>query len=199
MNSETERKIQKQIRRGRKGNLASRSWIKRNPNRTQPKRETERIKEGEGRIPNPNPRSKPYSHPLFRKREEQSKSKRTRGRREGLPPRRRKKMNSETLTLTSYPNRLNPKRETRFKKEKGKGEETNLAARRMSLRRRGRRRPSREVFRRARPRGRRGQAARRRRAHPLGNAPAGEGGGDGAGALCSTISPARRLVAAAQR
>ena len=32
-----------------------------------------------------------------------------------------------------------------------------------------------------RPQGRRGQAARRRRAHPLGNAHAGEGGGDGAG------------------
>ena len=32
----------------------------------------------------------------------------------------------------------------------------------------------------ARPRGRRGQAARRRRAHPLGSTRAGEGAGDGA-------------------
>ena len=44
-----------------------------------------------------------------------------------------------------------------------------------------------------RPQGRRGQAARRRRAHPLGNAHAGEGAGDGAGARCSIVSPTRSL------
>ena len=46
-----------------------------------------------------------------------------------------------------------------------------------------------------RPQGRRGQAARRRRAHPLGSAHAGEGAGDGAGARCSH-SPLESLGAA---
>ena len=51
----------------------------------------------------------------------------------------------------------------------------------MALRRRGRRRVEpRAAARWARPRGRRGQAARRRRAHPLGSAHAGEGAGGGA-------------------
>jgi len=38
-----------------------------------------------------------------------------------------------------------------------------------------------------RPKGCRGQAARRRRAHPLGSAHAGEGAGDGAMAARSTV------------
>ena len=48
-----------------------------------------------------------------------------------------------------------------------------------------------ELFARARPKKRRGQAARRRRAHPLGSAHADEGAGDGAMAALSAVSPAR--------
>ena len=91
-------------------------------------------------------------------------------------------MNSETLTLTSYPNRLNLKRET------------NLAGRRENLS------PTREkkdrrtgaAARRARQRGHRGQAARRRRAHPLGSAHAGEGAGGGA--MDARLAPPLALV-----
>ena len=50
--------------------------------------------------------------------------------------------------------------------------------------------------RRARPRGHRGQAARRRRGHPLGNAHAGEGAGDGTVAHCSTVFARSRLRSA---
>ena len=57
----------------------------------------------------------------------------------------------------------------------------------MSLRRRGRRSRAGELALRARPRGRRGQAARRQHAHPLGSAHAGEGAGDGAMAARSTV------------
>ena len=49
--------------------------------------------------------------------------------------------------------------------------------------------------RRARPRGRRGQAARRRRTHPLGSAHAGEGAGDGAMAARSLAASARSPLA----
>ena len=45
----------------------------------------------------------------------------------------------------------------------------------------GKERPAGAPLAEIRPQGHRGQAARRRRAHPLGSAHAGEGAGDGAG------------------
>ena len=45
-----------------------------------------------------------------------------------------------------------------------------------------------------RPQGRRGQAARRRRAHPLGSAHAGEGAGDGAGTSLHALAVVARSV-----
>jgi len=66
-------------------------------------------------------------------------------------------------------------------KEKGKGERKNLAGRRENPS------PAREkktepgsLLAGLNPRGHRGQATRRRRAHPLGSAHAGEGAGGGA-------------------
>jgi len=122
----------------------------------------------------------------------------------GAKKRRKKRKRNElrfgenvTLTLTSIPTlqigSIRTQKRTKSDGEEGEGV-VYLAVRRGDpLPTREKKTEPGELSARARPKKRRGQAARRRRAHPLGSAHAGEGGGDGAGARCS-LSPSK-LVA----
>ena len=88
-----------------------------------------------------------------------------------------------TLTLTLIRKIVQKFRfkETERGKEGEKGGSAHLAVEHAGARREKKGRPKGSRLAGIRPQGRRGQATRRRRAHPLGSAHAGEGAGDGAG------------------
>ena len=112
-----------------------------------------------------------------------------------------KKKNSAVPNPNPNPNReivQNPNQRNRKGKEGEEGGSAHLAVEHAGARGKEGRTPG-VLLAGLRPHECRGQAARWWRAHPLGSAHAGEGAGDGAGALCSTVSPARRSVAATLR
>ena len=113
------------------------------------------------------------------------------------------KPHPQTLTLTPKSDEI---RSQEPKKPKGEEEEggglPHRCAALLSRRRAGKRkgRPG-ALLAGIRPQGRRSQAARRQRAHPLGSAHAGEGADDDAGALCSLspLLPVARCCCAEER
>ena len=93
------------------------------------------------------------------------------------------KPHPQTLTLIPKSDEIRAQELKKLKGEEGEGGGLpRRCAALLSRRRAGKRkgRPG-ALLARIQPQGRRGQAARRRRAHPLGSAHAGEGASDGAG------------------
>ena len=106
----------------------------------------------------------------------------------------KRRVGTLTLTLFSHSDGLE-KKEKKEEQYKAEGEGVDLPRRASGcpFASAGEEAEPGELPRRAWPRKRRSQAARRWRAHPLGNAHAGEGVGNGAVARCSTAFARSRL------